>query len=320
MDKTILNLLFNYKGQITYREFRAGTTILFMLIGTHLGLFLNTALTSVIAGRMGDSEWLSANVIYSQIMSNFTPNLVPVWFIVSYSSFVIAAKRIRELNRNRTIKIISGIVNYLFFASFITLITMGMYHIELTEPKMYMSFITPGLICTVITFFVVGVANLIFLCIRRESEQSYVSHKKRYLGVIGYTIKLGNLMGITVIVSIVISIALIFLNLLDSLLFYSSILQVIVGLCSLVPLFFYVKYSIYRLKDANIPVVWLIAVVSIYFVLFGFQIWLTLHIQNNLTVYYNTLFSIITSFFIAAQYSLFLLPTKNDERRLDKEE
>lgn len=320
MDKTILNLLFRYEGRISYREFRAGTTLLFLLVGTHLGLVLNSALTTAIAGRMGGADWLAANTMYNQIMRNFTPDLVPVWFIVSYSSFVLAAKRIRELNGNRTTAMVSGIVNYLFFASFITLLTLSAYQTELREHTMYMSFITPALIYAVITCFVAGVANLLFLCIRREAEPSYPLPEKGYLDAIGYSIKLGNLMGIAAMVSMAISLVLSYLDLFGLLLLYSSVSQVIAGLCSLVFLFFYIQYSLYRLKDAHVSVVWLIAVMSVYFVLFGFQIWLNLHIQNNLTAYYNTLFGIVTSFFIAAQYALFVLPSKKDERKLNEEE
>lgn len=319
MDKTILNLLFRYKGRVSYREFRAGTALLFMLVGTRLGLLLNSALTTAIAGRMGGADWLAANTMYSQIMRNFTPDLVPVWFIVSYSSFVLAAKRIRELNGNRTVAVISGIVNYLFFASFITVLTLSAYQAEWREQARYMAFVTPALIYAVIACFAAGVGNLLFLCVRREAEPPYSAREKGYLDVIGYCIKLGNLLGVTALASMATGVVLSYLNLFDFFLFYSSVPQVIAGVCSSVILFFYLKYSLYRLKDARISVVWLIAVVPVYFVLFGFQIWLNLHIQNNLTAYYNTLFGIVTSFFIAAQYALFVLPSKKAERQLNKE-
>ncbi len=315
MHNTILNLLFHYKGRITYREFRAGTAVLFMLVGTHLGLVLNSALATAMAGRMGGAEWLAADTVYTRIMQNFTPDLVPVWFIVSYSSFVLAVKRIRELNGNRTRALLSGIVNYLFFASFTTLLSLSAYQTELSEQKMYMSFITPALIYTVMACFVAGVVNLIFLCTRREAEQSYSSPEKRYLDVTGYSIKLGNLMGITALVSLAISLVLSYLNVSGLSLLYSSVSQVAIGVGSLVLLFFYIRYSLYRLKDAHVSVVWLIAVMSVYFVLFGLQIWLNLHIQHVVTAYYNTLFQIVTSFFVAAQYALFLLPSKEQKRK-----
>lgn len=311
MDKTILNLLFNYKGTITYRECRVGTAILFMLAGTYLATMLNATLGNMIAGRVS-MEWLAANSIYTQVTNSFTPTLVPAWFIVSYSSFVLATKRIRALSHPPAVGIASGIVNYLFFASLISSFCLGALMPDLAEQRTYLMFVTPALIYTILAFLAAGVANLIFLCFRRNSEEFDPEYPTRRLDASGYAIKLANLMAISAIVSVIAGICLDKLGypLFDTFL-YSPEIQYVFGLFGLVTLIFYITYSIYRLKDAQVSVLWLIGAMVIYLALFGFRIWLNMNFAQAPTAYFNTLFAMLSSFFVAVQYMLFLLPTKN---------
>jgi hypothetical protein len=310
MDKTILNLLFNYKGTITCREFRVGTVILFMLVGTHLSLLIDPMIIQAIAGSKG-SVWLASNIYYSLITNSFTPNLVPVWFIVSYSSFILAVKRIGTLNNSRMIAVVSGIINYLFFASFAALIMLEIYRENLASEAVFIQVFTPALSYTVYTLFVLGCANLLYLCTRRKTEQSYFAYSKKRLDVSGYGIKIGNMLVISIGIGIITGIV---IKLNDNFLL-SPITQAIIGLCGLTILFFYIKYSIYRLKDANISILWLICAMAIYSIMFGLKIWINWNFQNNIVLCYNSVFAIVTSLFIAAQYVLFLLPTKKNEQQ-----
>jgi hypothetical protein len=307
MDKTILNLLFNYNGTITYREFRAGISILFMLMGTYLIQFFDSVLTNFIVVKIGGYEWFALSETYGQIVSSFIPNFVPAWFIVSYSSFVLTMKRVRMLNNNRTVTVILGIVNYLFFASFVALITLGISMPGMQLNELYMSIIKP-VFYLVIAFLVFGLANLIYLCARRESEYSYFPCQKGRLDVLTYSVKIGNLIGITIILNIIISVILV----LSDVSLSSKNVQYILLLYSLIIFFFYIRYSICRLKDANISILWLVSILIIYFIMLGLKIWTNVHFMGNLTLCYNTLFAVATSFFIALQYILFLLPTKNN--------
>ena len=315
MDKTILNILFNYKGTITYREFRVGITILFMLVGTYLSMRIITSISSIVVGQMGSKIWLLSSTIYNQITNSFIPNLVPVWFIVSYSSFMLAVKRIRLLNNSRTIAVISGIINYLFFASFIALIALEMYKDNISQEAIQVP--TSSLIYMIYALFVIGFANLIYLCIWKKSEQICCSYPPKRLDVSGYALKLGTLMLMVTCASIVPYVILMSLNALniDWYALYSSKIHAICILCgSLIILFFYIKYSIYRLKDTEISMLWLISVLLIYSVMVGLRIWINLYFQSNLMLYYNTVFAIATSFVVAAQYILFLLPSKEENK------
>lgn len=308
MDKTILNLLFNYKGTVNYREFRAGIAILFMLMGTYLNLFVFNYITTLITAKSGDMMWLGTSNMYNQITNSFTPNLVPIWFIISYSSFVLAVKRVRVLTNKPLVAMAAGILNYLFFASIIALVTLEIYMAEKAD---LFQFVTPFFIYTIRVLFAIGLIKLIFLCIYKNTEQVSVSYQPKRLDASGYAIKIGKLMLISICASFVIGFVLRFL-ILQNAISYAG-LQIISILSSLIILFFYARYSAFRLWDAAVSIWWLVVVAGIYCVLVGLKIWFNQKYQTNFTLYYNTLFAIATSFFVAAQYGLFLLPSKKEE-------
>ena len=308
MDKTILKLLFNYNGSITYSEFRVGISVIFTLFGIYMSSFLNSVHSSFFAGNIS-TEWIASSMTYNQVTNSFTPSLVPLWFVVSYSSFVLAVKRIRMLKKNRIIATASGIANYLFFASLIALLTLGIHLADIKLNNISIFINMPILICTLIIFFVLGVANLRYLCARKESEHYYLScFQKGRLNISEYSIKMGKLSGITIIVGIIFGVVLY----LSYFMFSTENTLLILGLCCLVPIIFYLKYSAYRLNDANISILWLAGILTIFFIMFAIKIWINLRFTNNYTLFYNTLFSIATSFFVASQCILFFLPTKNN--------
>jgi hypothetical protein len=315
MDKTILNLLFNYKGTVTYQEFRAGIIILFMLVGCYLCSLLNAALTNFAGAQFG-TQWLASYSMYAQIVASYIPNLVPVWFIVSYASFVLALKRMRALNMDRFVAIFSGITNYLFFASFIALIMLLMMQYGFATARTeYMAMVTPVLSFIIEGLVVVGLINLIFLCIRRNTEQNNLPQTKGRLDILGYIMKLGKLMAIITTVSITIGIIIGVVGFSTS---NTDIIYLISGLLCIITLVFYITYTIYRLWDAGISVFWLVGIMGGYIALALLRVWMVVK-QYHLFYIYNTLFSIAVSFFIAAQFILFLLPTKSNDGIDDKQ-
>ena len=113
---------------------------------------------------------------------------------------------------------------------------------------------------------------------------------------------------VTIIVGIIFGVVLY----LSDFMFSTENTLLILGLCCLVPVFFYIKYCTYRLNDANISIFWIAGILTIFFIMFAIKIWINLEFTNNFTLFYNTLFSIATSFFVASQCILFFLPTKNN--------
>lgn len=302
MDTTILKLLFSYKGAITSREFRIGIALVFMSMGVYIGTFTDTTLANVIAGREGTS-WLTSLILYNQVANFFVPDLVPVLFVISYSSIILAVKRIRMLTSNRALMVFSGVLSYFFFASFLALAML----VAQTDAGSEMRSGAADLLFPLCVIFLAGVVNLVYLCIRRASEPVVPCCSAGGLNVFDYGIKLGNLMWGAAIVCIVIGIA---FGCLGPMLLFSPIVPYGSAGCAVVILFFYIKYSVYRLKDANVSVLWLVGIIIVYLILLGIKVCLNLYLQNYLTLYYNTVFSIVNSFFVLAQYVLFLLPSK----------
>jgi len=89
MDKSILNLLFNYKGIITHREFRAGITILFLLIVIDIIYMAIYRTTFIPIAEMGLDQQ-SSFVEYLNVTSSFIPSLIPSSFLLTYTAFILS--------------------------------------------------------------------------------------------------------------------------------------------------------------------------------------------------------------------------------------
>lgn len=301
----ILNLLFHYKGAISSREFRVGIAIVLMLIGAYMWSILDTSLINASAGREGVS-FVETMIVYNQMTHFFVPKF-PLLFVISYSSFILGVKRVRMLTRNRAIVIVSGVLNYLFFASSMALMMLAM---QMEGERGNMEHYTSTWLFLLYVLFFIGGVNFVCLYILGASEPITSPSPKGKLNVLNYGIKVGNLMWIGALISIVMGIA---LNCVGKILLLSPIIPVVAGGSSVVLLFFYIKYSVFRLKDAGVSLLWLVCVIVVYLLLLGLKLWLNVYKMGYVTLCYNTIFSIITSFFVLAQFALFLLPTKNCE-------
>lgn len=309
MDTTILKLLFNYKGTITAREFRVGMAIVFLLIGVYVDLYLDMNLLNTVAGRTGVS-WLIKVSSYGGITQHYAPQLVPAVFIISYSSFILAMKRFRVLSTNRIMGVISGVMNYFFVTSFMALILLGVYSSNTVEEmREIISYLT--IISSVL--FVIGGANFVYLILTLVEASSECTYPSKRLDASGYSIKMGNLMALIAAISLMASV---FFEYVSALLVFSFYGQVIAGLLIVVMIAFSLKYMAYRLKDAGVSVLWLVGVLVAYLLFWGLRMVLNLYYPNGWTLCYNTLFSIIKSFFVLAQFTLFLLPTKGNKNSL----
>ncbi len=283
-----------------------------MVTGLYLASLFNSLFASVSIAKMG-SEWLASYNIYSQIVSSYNPGFIPVWFILSYSSIVLAMKRMRSFSKSRAIIIVSGITNYLFFASIIALIMLFSF---LSESELfksdYLKMVTPILMIVIIMLLVVGFINLIFLYIRRDSEKEILHQQaNKRLDIIAYIMKLGKLMAVTLIIAVITGAALFVSNVMIQNETLTISILVMSGVSSVLILYYYFKYTVYRLNDAKISVLWLIGIVGGYLIILALKSWMIIH-QLHLFYIFNTLFAIFTSLFIAAQYVLFLLPTKRN--------
>ena len=308
MDKTILNLLFNYKGTLSYREFRAGSIILFMLTATVLGISFLGAYSNLIIGRVGGAEQLASYEIYQRVIWPFIPALVPAQFIIAYSSFILALKRMRSMKKFNGIA--SGILNFLFFASLIsfmlTIIQLVVKDPSHTNYSQILS--SPIFLGFLSVLIIIGLVNLTNSMMRQTTEKKFNPDelKEKRLDIISYAIRNGNIMAVMGIISIltIIGIPLSFFTVFDD-----EILRAFGVLFFVMPIGFYIKYSIYRMRDARIPFTWFIFMVTVYVTIaIGYIV--SIAYLPKLLYITTTVFQVATATFVFGQYILLLLPTK----------
>jgi hypothetical protein len=307
MDKNFLNLLFNYKGEVNYRQMQAATVMFFIILGYTFYPIMNDLLTNIFVGRMGP-EWFASYTWYSRATSPFVPNLIPAWFIASYSTFIVAYKRVRTLNRSKALAIFSGISIYLLFASITSSAILG---------GMFESygFIGENTILKIVhvlpyidgAFLVIGVINMVRLCMPNTTEGrvDFIKQDGK-LGVFSYIMNLGRIMIFFSIASIVIGFGLVLTSLAEK---SPLLIYILSALVFLGVLFFYLRFSVYRLRDAEVTVYRLTIVVAVYFLLAIFRSVLIV-LNSDFFVFFDSLFQIVTSFVMAFQFLLFLLPSK----------
>lgn len=309
MDKTILNILFDWRGSITSREFRAGLSVLFLSLSAALILYIGQLLFTVTSGYMG-SEYLIRFNHLRDILYTFIPNLIPVYFILSYSSFVLVVKRMRKFTSNIFFIVLAGIAGFAFFASFFSLQKIGMYALD-TESSGYGRDILKPLISTlnpiILGLMLIGlIVIIILMTLRKEGPKEFV---KRF-DVIKYALCLGNLMAISIGISTLLILACIIFG--EIFLLYLAynhwVLYVFIGIPHLVLFIFFIIGVIARLKDAGRSFWWAIGSIGGFFAITVLAICGIKWYWNITTIYF--VYQICLNIYIAGVYILFLLPTK----------
>lgn len=308
MDKSILNLLFNYKGIITHREFRAGITILFLLIVIDIIYMAIYRTTFIPIAEMGLDQQ-SSFVEYLNVTSSFIPSLIPSSFLLTYTAFILSYKRMRALSEKRFPAVLSGLSNYLFLASIPALL---MFVISQTlDYSMYNNnrlYLTPTVVTIIALLFVIGLINII-ICAKGGSNPEPTHSSKGRLDPLSYIMKLGNILGCASAFVILLT----GLTLTSPILLkYPVLTSIIYRIAILITLIFYIIYTYRRVKDAGVSVAVFISVMGAYAALIATRYWM-ISSQHSLLFVFSTLFSTATNLLAAAQFLMFLLPSKNKE-------
>lgn len=304
----MLNLLFNYKGIITHREFRAGIVILFLLIVVeYISMAIYRSFNITIA-QMGFDQHISYTEFINTI-SYFIPSLIPGKLLFSYTAFVLSLKRMRALSKKRFMGVFSGISNYLFFASISSLLMLSITLV--LDYSIYNNnrlFLTPTLISIIVLFFVIGFINVI-ICAKAVHNTETIKSSKDRLDPITYLIKIGNILGFaSVFIILLTGLTLISPVLLN----YPLLTTTIYRIALLITLIIYIFYTFLRVKDAGVPVAVFISVMGVFVSLIAIRYWM-ISSHHSLLYVFSTLFSTATNLLVAAQFLLFLLPSKNKE-------
>ena len=314
MNIPVLNLMFSYKGKISSREFRVGLSILFLCLGAQftmntLGMLPATFLQYM---DMDHHEYTRFNIL-SNLMISFQPTFVPFSFILSYSSIILAVKRMRDLESGCFLTICSGIANYLLFASIPTLVYYYSYH---SASSSYFSIELDTTIYLLITFFLIGMLNIILLSINRGELPVFRPSSKHKLDPYGYALRVGNLMIISLFGSVILTGPFVANNLFNYGNSQDSINIIIGTLASLLLLFLLtaqIVLMVYRIRDTKYPPYWIAIILAGYLVINILLMAGIFFLKLELYLVFMTFAYIIT----ALQFLLFLLPSEEEKMPVD---
>ncbi len=292
MDKTLLNLLLDWRGTVSGREYRAGASVLLMMALTTLSLGAVRSIDTMLVGREG-IETLQAEILYRQLIGQYVPQLVPLGFLIAWGSFMLAFKRCRTLGLGKAESATSGIGSYLFFASFGgSLLTLY----GQTPEK----WVNPMLLWIVLGLFGLGLINTLVLCFAGGGAEPRPVKPARY-DAVGYALLLGWLSVIALLTG-VIAVAVFFVFALGGSSGWEAYLALIVWGVLVTGLYIY--YAAGRLRDAGVTLGWL----AILLPYAGIVALKYMGLSGKFVV--SLLAALAVSAVIAGQYILFLLPSK----------
>ena len=309
MDLKVLNILFNYKGTLSAREFRVGLVVLFMTLGVYFSIFLRTPIASAIFGNVLSGEY-SSYYILRNILINFVPSLIPLQLILSYCTFILCVKRMRFFSSNSIITIFSGLFNYLFFSLFVSI-----YYL-MDDSTRFSSELPLKIIAIIFgILFIIGLINLLFLTRKTEDENYDDEDEEGKLNIENYALKIGKLMLYFAIIMLIFAVLSALIsetsnNSRQALLIIRNIFA------NIILLILYIRYVIRRVKDAGISQVWVVAIFGTYLFSLVINLIIDFHFHKY-HIYSNLIFTSISNLFLASQFLLFLLPSKKETTTQD---
>ena len=303
MDLKVLKILFNYKGEISAKEFRIGIVIIFMTLGAYFALSTQDPMKIIFENMFYnniDNEYFRLKDIFIY----FVPNLIPVQFILIYCSFVLGIKRMRSFSSNRTLIILSGLFNYLFFCSFLS---FNYLSIALSR-----YFDTTQVIIIAIIFciiLIVGLINILCLIREKEDEECYIEQYDKKLNIESFALKIGNLIIYIFAISLIYTI----LSYLFSRNSYNTrvFINILNTIVNIIFLILYIRYIVRRVRDAGKSHIWIVAILGSYIISIGNLIIAGFYFPKYF-FYSSMIYITVSHLVVASQFILFLLPSKEE--------
>ncbi len=209
MDKSVLHLLFSWKAGIDSRDFRVGLCMLFAcLFLTLVSQYGYSAYLESILNLSGEQSFSSHDFVkFENIARPFVPTLAftsLLGLVLIWSSFVLAMKRTRAMGLSCETGILSGTVNFLFFASIRTIINNYSYYVDDFRTQYAYQHHVPWLAYLLFTLWVLGVVNLILLAAKRNERYPKSGIFGRKLDARNYALQKGNLLACLIVAGIAI--------------------------------------------------------------------------------------------------------------------
>ncbi len=129
MNKSLFNTLFHYKGEISNKTFFRGTLAILFCVFAALNIYLFAIYQTMFIAELG-SRSLARWSYIQQLTDVFHPQILPIKFIIFYSTIVLTLKRSRYMGFRKFWGIVSGLFIFHFFVS---LLSIPLYYIGINE-------------------------------------------------------------------------------------------------------------------------------------------------------------------------------------------
>ena len=306
IDKTIIDILFNVNSTITSREFRAGSVVVWLSIGFYMSKMVSNLIFNMYTGYSG-MDPLSLHLLFSMVSHYYTPELIPIGFIINVASFILAFKRMRAISGSKVISVLSGSINYLLFTSCLAIPMIGSMSENTYINGSMMSILT----VIVLIFIIIGLINLSFLFFYKTDNipLPIESQSSGELTIVEYLLKIGKLQIASIGAGLIV-VSLIFFF--PYWIIKTDVLKIATIVVIIILVGFHIRYTIARMRDAGISVFWLIGIVAAYLIFLGITFYLPRYYVGKDYLFFTSLIIslIVGSIFTACQYSLFLLSSK----------
>ncbi len=246
MNYKIIKLLFDPRGTSSKKEFLEGVILLFLLAQYSIGFFLLRSGFDSLIGQQG-AETL---VTYMQIKPLSIP-LLPVNFMIFYSSIVLSIKRVKDIGGSLWMGILAGLCIFLFFdGTFIKVMTnfalaYGIKSVEIEESVRMFHLSVISLATTI------GLAVMIILLVFKGSKVCEKERKERgVLTISQFITQLGILCAVAAILSISMGLLFVFY---ERIFYAKDILAIALIIMALSILIWFFVLVFKRLKSAGKP-------------------------------------------------------------------
>ncbi len=313
MNYKIIKLLFDPRGTSSKKEFLEGVILLFLLALYYISSFLLNNGPNTLIGRQGP-EILAA---YMQIKPLSIP-LLPVNFIIFYSSIVLSIKRVKDIGGSLWMGILAGLCIFLFFdGTFIKVMTnfalvYGIGSVEIEESIKIFHLSITSLATTL------GLAVMITLLVFKDSKVYEKERKEKgVLTISQFITQLGILCAVAAILSISMGLLFVFY---ERIFYAKEILAIALIIISLSFLTWYFVLVFKRLKSAGKPF-YLFLICFVVYISSLIFVGILSYKSSNLNVINISVsaLSVVSMLFTLANISLFMLKEAEPDIRLPEE-
>ncbi len=314
MQKSMFNILFDFRGEINNRQYRYGIIAILFSVFVTLHHSVITVSQTLIIQKLG-VESMGRWSINSQLINNFFPSFIPFGFIIFYCSIILTIKRIRSFNRGRIFGVFLGFLTFLAVKSLLTIPILTM----LFQRGAFMGINPIFYLITFGIFFLFGLSIVILLSFLKPCNSYGEMQNSKYsfsfygsLKDFEYVAHMGRLYSWSFMAGVVFAILAalsVYLHLPKSEIAWT--LSGLICISIIILCIYYTNISIRRIRDIGLKGRWVPIILLFYIVLMaGAGALQHFSMNENLVFGLCNLIKFLAMSLWALQFLLFIVPGK----------